>query len=62
VSFATQASAYAAVSSLVIPGNGAGSDFYYTVDSGAMPKGRAKLSATNLALIETWIDAGALNN
>lgn len=62
LSFATQASAYAAVSSLVIPGNGAGSDFYNTVDSGAMPKGRAKLSATNLSLIKTWIDAGALNN
>ena len=62
LSFATQASAYAAVSSLVTPGDGAGSDFYSTVQSGAMPKGRAKLSATNLALIKAWIDAGALND
>ena len=62
LSFATEASAFAALSSLVIPGNGAGSDFYATVDSGAMPKGRAKLSATNLALIKMWIDAGALDD
>ncbi len=62
LSFANQASAYAAVTSLVIPGDGAGSDFYSTVQSGAMPKGRTKLSATNLALIKHWIDAGALDD
>ena len=62
LSFKTQTSAYTAVSQLVIPGNGAGSDFYSTVQSGEMPKGRAKLSATNLALIEAWIDAGALDD
>jgi pilus assembly protein FimV len=62
VSFSTQSSAFAAVSSRVTPGNGAGSSFYNTVNSGAMPRGQAKLSATNLELIKAWIDAGALNN
>jgi hypothetical protein len=62
LSFKTQASAYTSVSGRVVPGDGADSDFYSTVESGEMPKGKAKLSATNLALIEAWIDAGALND
>jgi hypothetical protein len=32
------------------------------VNSGAMPRGAAKLSAENLNKIKTWIDAGALNS
>jgi hypothetical protein len=62
VSFASQSSAYSSVSKLVTPGNGAGSSFYQTVNSGAMPPGGSKLSAANLALIQAWINAGALNN
>jgi hypothetical protein len=62
VSFASQASAFSAVSSRVKAGNGAGSSFYNTVNSGSMPRGAPKLSAANLALIKAWIDAGALNN
>src|SRR5450432_3100565 len=62
VGFASQASAFSAVSSRVKAGNGAGSSFYNTVNSGAMPRGASKLSAANLALIKAWIDAGALNN
>ncbi len=62
VGFASQASAFSAVSSRVKAGNGAGSGFYNTVNSGAMPRGASKLSAANLALIKAWIDAGALNN
>jgi hypothetical protein len=62
VSFASQSAAYSAVSRRVTPGNGAGSSFYTTVNSGSMPRGAAKLSATNLAKIKAWIDAGALNN
>ena len=61
VSFASQSSAYSAVKSRVTAGNGAGSSFYMTVNSGSMPPG-PKLSAANLALIKAWIDAGALNN
>lgn len=62
VSFASQSSAYSAVKSRVTAGNGAGSSFYMTVNSGSMPPGGPKLSAANLALIKAWIDAGALNN
>ena len=61
VSFASQSTAYSAVKSRVTAGNGAGSSFYMTVNSGSMPPGQ-KLSAANLALIKAWIDAGALNN
>ena len=62
VGFSSQSNAYNAVKSRVTAGNGAGSSFYNTVNSGSMPRGAAKLSATNLALIKAWIDAGALNN
>ena len=48
--------------SRVTAGNGAGSRFYMTVNSGSMPRGAAKLSSANLAKIKTWIDQGALNN
>jgi hypothetical protein len=62
VAFSTQSGAYSSIKSLVMPGNGASSSFYKTVDGGSMPPGGPKLSATNLALIKAWIDAGALNN
>jgi len=62
VSFASKSSAYTAVRNQVTPGNGASSSFYSLVNTGRMPEGQAKLSATNLALIKAWIDAGALNN
>lgn len=62
ISFASQSSAYSAVSNRVIPGDGEGSSFFYTVNSGTMPPGGPKLSATNLAMIRAWIDLGALDN
>lgn len=62
VSFSSQSNAYNAVKSRVTPGNGTGSRFYMTVNSGSMPRGAAKLSTTNLNKIKTWIDQGALNN
>ena len=62
ISFASQSSAYGVVSTRVIPGDGEGSSFYYTVHSGKMPPGGPKLSPTNLAMIRAWIDAGALDN
>ena len=62
VSFSTQSGGYSSVSRLVTPGNGAGSSLYKTLSSGAMPLGQAKLSSANLALVEAWINAGALNN
>jgi hypothetical protein len=60
ISFASRSTAYTAVRNRVTPGNGAGSSFY-SVNSGQMPPGQ-KLSATNIAMIKAWIDAGALNN
>jgi hypothetical protein len=62
VSFSSKTNAYNAVKSRVTAGNGAGSSFYSTVNSGAMPRGASKLSAANLASIKAWIDAGAANN
>lgn len=62
IGFSSQSSAYTAVRARVTPGNGTGSRFYTTVNSGSMPRGQAKLSADNLNKIKTWIDAGALNN
>jgi predicted CxxxxCH...CXXCH cytochrome family protein len=62
VSFASKSSAYTAVHNRVTPGNGSGSAFFQTVNSGSMPRGQAKLSSANLTKIKTWIDQGALNN
>ena len=62
IRFASQSTAYSDILPRVTPGNGTNSSFYRTVNSGSMPRGQAKLSATNLAKIKTWIDQGALNN
>jgi hypothetical protein len=62
ISFASQSTGYTAVKNRVTPGNGAGSSFYSTVNSGSMPPGGPKLSSADLAKIKAWIDAGALNN
>jgi hypothetical protein len=62
IGFASRSSAYTAVRARVKPGNGAGSAFFKTVNSGSMPRGAPKLSPTNLAKIQAWIDAGALDN
>jgi predicted CxxxxCH...CXXCH cytochrome family protein len=62
ISFANQSSAYSAVRNRVVPGDGEGSSFYYTVYSGKMPPEGPKLSAASLALIRAWIDAGALDD
>jgi hypothetical protein len=45
-----------------LPGNGESSGIFITLDSGAMPRGDPRLSDANLALVKSWIDAGALNN
>jgi hypothetical protein len=62
IGFSSRSSAYAAVRARVKPGNGAGSAFFKTVNSGSMPRGAPKLSPQNLAKIQAWIDAGALDN
>ena len=62
LSFASKANAFSSLMSYVTPGDDSQSDFYFAVSTGAMPKGKAKLSAANLATIKAWIDAGALDN
>lgn len=63
ISFDTQAHAYQTLlSNAVAPGNTAKSVLYTNISSGAMPQGRTKLSATLIALVASWINAGALNN
>jgi hypothetical protein len=62
LSFASKASAYSSLQNYVTPGDDTQSDFYFAVSTGAMPKGKAKLSAANIATIKGWIDAGALDN
>ncbi len=63
IRFDTQANAYQTLlSNAVVPGNAAKSTLYTNISSGAMPQGRTKLSATLIALVASWINAGALNN
>ena len=63
ISFDTQADAYQTLlSNAVAPGNAAKSTLYTNISSGAMPRGKTKLSAALIALVASWINAGALNN
>ena len=63
ISFDTQAHAYQTLlSNAVAPGNAAKSTLYTNISSGAMPRGKTKLSAALIALVASWINAGALNN
>jgi hypothetical protein len=63
ISFDTQAHAYQTLlGGAVVPGNPAKSVLYTNIASGAMPRGRPKLSATLIALVFSWINAGALND
>ena len=63
IAFDTQAHAYQTLLSLAVkPGSAATSTLYTEIDSGLMPKGRPKLSAALIALVASWINAGALNN
>jgi hypothetical protein len=62
LSFASKANAFNSLQNYVTPGDDTQSDFYFAVSTGAMPKGKAKLSAANIATIKAWIDAGALDN
>ena len=63
ISFDTQAHAYQTLlSNAVAPGNAAKSTLYTNISSGAMPRGKTKLSAALIALVASWINAGALND
>jgi hypothetical protein len=62
VSFASQSSAYSAVKSRVTAGNANNSSFYSLVSTGRMPPSGTKLTSSQLAMISSWINAGAMNN
>ena len=65
VTFSSQSSAYTAIKSLVTAGKGATSTFYVIVSMGtgmSYPPPNPVLSAGDLATIESWINAGALDN
>lgn len=46
----------------VVKGNAASSPLYTSLSAGRMPKDGTAPSASQLAAIQTWINAGALNN
>lgn len=47
---------------VVVPGNSEKSNLFTMVAQGKMPKQGQKLSAAQLELLKSWIDAGAQNN
>lgn len=53
--FSTQANGYASV-------KGKTSQLVSELSSGAMPQGKTKMPAADLAVIKAWVAAGALNN
>ena len=63
VTFDTKSDAYKSLVSLaVVPGDSAGSTLYTNLATGVMPIGRPMLSDALIALVASWIDAGALND
>ena len=62
VKFDTQANAYQTLRVAVVPGNAAGSILYTNLATGVMPDDRPMISDSLLQLVESSIDAGALNN
>ncbi len=59
----TKADAYKTLLSVaVIPGDSGGSPLYTNIATGAMPFNKPMLSDALVALVASWIDAGALNN
>jgi hypothetical protein len=62
VTFTSQATAYKALQSYVSAGDATGSLLYLVVSTGAMPPTGPPLAAADVATIEGWINAGALNN
>ncbi len=63
VKFDTRSDAYKSlVSVAVIPGDSAGSTLYTNLATGVMPLGRPMLTDALIALVASWIDAGALDD
>jgi hypothetical protein len=47
---------------VIVAGNSAGSTLFNMVQQGKMPKQGAQLTAAQLEILKSWIDAGASNN
>ena len=63
IDFSTRASASTSLKFEVVPGNSAGSALYRLLADGTMPPDPApKLTATQLAAVAAWIDAGGLDD
>lgn len=62
VKLSTSALGYASIRALVTPGTSTAGSLVRVLMSGSMPRGRPKMSAADLAGIQSWITAGALNN
>jgi hypothetical protein len=58
----SQANAYRSLQFEIVPGDSAGSALYRLLMDGTMPPDPPKVTATQLAMVRAWIDAGALNN
>jgi hypothetical protein len=62
VALATSAGGYTSIRAIVTPGSTTAGSLVKVLTSGSMPRGRPKMSTTDLAKIQSWIAAGALNN
>jgi hypothetical protein len=62
VSFFTELNGYNSVRGFVRPGDASGSELFLILANGQMPKNGPPLSPTELAMVASWINAGALNN
>ena len=62
VNFFTQQNGYASLIGFVVPGDAGRSRLYQILANGSMPPNGPPLSPAELAMVASWIDAGALNN
>jgi hypothetical protein len=62
VSFFTELNGYNSVRGFVIPGDSAHSQLFFILANGQMPPNGPPLTPSQLAMVASWIDAGALNN
>ena len=62
IGLATSAAGYTAIRAIVTPGSTTAGSLIKVLTSGSMPRGRPKMAAADLAKIQAWIAAGALNN
>ena len=62
IGLATSAGGYTSIRGIVTPGSTTAGSLVRVLMSGSMPRGRPKMPATDLAKVQAWIAAGALNN